>query len=76
MSILEYCKQERITLIRFANLIGYEYGTIRNWSSGDARPGIKACMRIEKITNGKISLKDLRSDLIAETKEYRNSLSP
>jgi hypothetical protein len=63
MTVHEFCKARQITIGQLAKEIGYNYGTLRNVSSGHMRAGLKLIRSLERISNGKISLKDLRPDL-------------
>ncbi len=63
MTIRDFCKRRKITLEQLALEIGYSYGTLRNVSAGQTPAGLKMIRRLEKLSGGKISIKELRPDL-------------
>jgi DNA-binding transcriptional regulator YdaS (Cro superfamily) len=58
----KYACMERVYEDMSARL-GVGTGSVRQWVTGHREVGAKHVLKIEKITDGKVSGKDLRSDI-------------
>lgn len=62
MKLGEYLKRERISNIQFATLINVHPQSIRMYIHGTREPSHKIARIITDITNGEVTLEDLKSD--------------
>jgi len=54
------------TQAEFARACGISQGLVSQFLSGHKRPGWKTCQKIEKVTNGRVTRYQLRSDIFGE----------
>lgn len=62
MNIQDYLKAFEITQTKFADDIGVSVSMVGQWISNHRPVTPEKCVAIEKLTNGKVSRKDLRPD--------------
>jgi DNA-binding transcriptional regulator YdaS (Cro superfamily) len=63
MNIREYLKNNELTQIAFAHLVGVTQGMVHQWISGHRKVSLKFAVKIEEVTQGEILASDLRPDL-------------
>lgn len=56
------------TQVEFAQACGISQGLVSQFLSGAKKPGWRTCQQIERVTNGKITRFQLRSDIFGEGK--------
>jgi DNA-binding transcriptional regulator YdaS (Cro superfamily) len=59
MDLKIYLESRNIEHKEFAKMILVTPTTISNYIAGRRRPNIQIALRIEKVTNGKVTIKDL-----------------
>ena len=59
MKLSEYLKKNKISQEKFAELVGVTRPFITNIANGKKNPSIQLAGRIEEVTKGKVTLKDL-----------------
>ncbi len=59
MKIREYCEFRKKTMKQFCEEKGYRYAYLRQISSGHVRPSPDLALRIEKDTDGLVTIKEL-----------------
>ena len=52
-----------LTLNHFARAVGLSYATMRHWIHKRAVPSVRTATKIEKFTNGEITVKYLREEM-------------
>lgn len=62
MKIEEYLKKYRITKVEFAKRLGVNKSTVWNYISGRTRPTVSMAKKIDKESDGLITIKELRGD--------------
>lgn len=58
MKIETYLKSKSMTHAEFAEVIGTSQPTVTRYVNGDRRPSIEMIDKIEKITKGKVKMRD------------------
>lgn len=59
MKLSEYLKTTNLTQEKFAHLVGVTRPFITNILNGKKSPSVQLAGRIEKVTKGKVTLRDL-----------------
>ncbi|MCP5197021.1 MAG: helix-turn-helix transcriptional regulator [Gammaproteobacteria bacterium] len=62
-TIRSYRKQQKLSQMAFAKLIHVRQTAISNYENGRRLPSFKIAVRIQKATNGALSIRDLRPDI-------------
>lgn len=62
MKIREYLYRNHMSQAEFSRLLGINDNYFRMITRGVARPGLELCLKIEMLSGGLITLKDLRPD--------------
>ena len=52
----KYLKKNKLTIRKFAEIIEYGSGNLSAMLSGKFKPSLKTALKIEKATNGKVSI--------------------
>lgn len=59
MKLRTYLSEAGISLTRFAAKIGVSVSTVHGWTTGRRVPALETALRIEALTDGRVTTKDL-----------------
>ena len=58
MKLLDYLNSHGLKRVFFADKIGVTQQALNNWINKGSRPNLETLLLIEKVTEGKVTLKD------------------